>query len=62
MSVSDLPTLAIALAYGFGAQSGLIAAWRYYKRQRDEQDRLRRHIEDLEHQLWRERRRLPPGG
>lgn len=50
-----LPIIALALALGF--QSGCVASWRYYKRQRDEQDTTRRHyearIEQLEHDLHR---------
>ncbi|OLT23165.1 hypothetical protein BJF78_07370 [Pseudonocardia sp. CNS-139] len=53
----DLPTIALAIVTG--VQTGLIFAWRYYKRQRDDQDVVRRQYEArislLEHDLERER-------
>jgi len=59
----DLPTIALAVSVGF--QSGLIVAWRYYKRQRDEQEATRRQHErerelleaEIKHER-RERRRV----
>lgn len=41
--MTDLPTIALAVTVGF--QSGCIASWRYYKRQRDDQDAMRRQYE-----------------
>lgn len=53
--MTDLPLIVLALAFGF--QSGCISSWRYYKRQRDEQDTTRRHyerrIEQLENDVQR---------
>lgn len=55
--MTDLPTIALVLFAGF--QSGCIASWRYYRRQRDDQDAVRHQYDErirlLEHDLDRER-------
>ena len=59
-AMTDPLTISLAITVGF--QSGLMASWRYYKRQRDDQDAMRRQyesrIEALERDL-NQRRRLP---
>lgn len=50
--------LITVLAITIGFQSGCIASWRYYKRQRDEQDTTRRHYEARIKQLERHLHRV----
>jgi hypothetical protein len=42
--MTDLP-LTIALAMMVGFQSGVIASWRFYKKQRDDHDAMRRRYD-----------------